>query len=1070
MKTSRQDIALRYIGEVKEFITMLAKNVSSNFENNGESILDNSGIASSIIKLIGQHAIDEYFQKSSEKKLENLGAKTYLKAALDCAESSIEKIKNEILIDTLDASTLLEKLDNINNETTSLQLYLIPNYNPAIQQVKKVYLQYLTSLNIDKNTKTAFIKNFNVNIETFVINAFGKDYDKHKEDIKAQWLNQNEELLLAEMIELKRVGLQENESLGYEDTFGQWCSIGTLDSNRLHEVHEKNQRSVTELLEEFFSSEKNDFFSDCITFIVADFGKGKSVFLKQYSSSLAERYISTNSGPIPVYFNLNKYHDKKYDHLKNRGIIDSFLRSEYKIDIEDEYFRKKEFIFLIDSLDESGDLNKVDEVINSVYKLNKNSPLDSPKHKIIIASRPIDKELSKSICNFKSKLDNNKHPQFISLYGFKPDQFDHWLKTSVLSKLNGRFEIQKKDSVTELLFSGWSTDNFSAYNSLLKNNVLDREELVKPLFAYILYQLLTNNINIPSNGRVGIYLSFLHYISSQAKFVSNSSEGIKDELCNRKVLHAISAIWCKQRSTGENAIISREHIKLSLIGSNAPDAQAIQQFNTIDELKFLSHSYFGDSEQNLHFQHQSFAEILLAEYFLKVFLNEALNDEPNINKTRELIFIGEPTIATMEFFSELVKILIAGVEDDEKNITPEIIRKRKLLLPVIGSLSAPIFREKLHNPALKAKIFKSKDILHTERDIIEKYWPITEEILENLNELASNILLQKNSIKLAQHVSMTSLFNNELVLIDNEKSCKREDIDKWLSICLGGLICYNRKNKQYFLEKNELAYCFFKLIQDSSSKSIPSWVTAISSDLFNHTNFRDGILNGLDIDGVDFSHSTFLNVEIKNSSLNVILENCVIERVNIQDSYLVSSFKGSSIINSSFNGTTMRSCDFSNLKSMKNISLLATSFWGVELPVTIQLKLKKEKSALSKNYKVVIGNSYFMNDDDVIETSEIIFHVNDESLGTFLESAINCGILDNNDISDNFEFMSESSLSEFVESVPESIKEFFTEVRNDPKYNNLELAFNSQTKATKKRKLYSKTKARSIRKVNNKEQ
>lgn len=1053
MAIDTQTIAHRYISEIKEFFKLVTKNISHNIDENGEALLDNAGIAGSVVKLFGQHVIDDYFEQVSEDKLQNFGVKTYIKAAMDCAEFSIKKIDIEdeaIKYNKETGRILLKSLENINKTTSSLHLYLVSSHNPAIQQVKRVYIEHLEYLNLEQERITKFSKYFNIEIESYIDKAFGKDYEQHKEDIKIHWLNQNEELLLANMVELKRVGLQENESLGYEQTYGQWCSIESLQSNSLSQVREENQTNVASLLENLFTTEKSNFFSDCITFIVADFGKGKSVFLKQYSSMLAEEYQKTNSGMIPVYFNLNKYHDKRYDPLKNRGILESFLRSEYKIDIEDEYFSKKEFIFLIDSLDESGDLNKIHEVIDSIYKINKNAPLNTPTHKIIIASRPIDKELSSAICNFKAKLDNNKHAQFISLYGFKSEQFDHWLKTSVLSKLpKNKVNGKEDDSVTELLFSGWLKKDFSAYQELLRNNVLDKEELVKPLFAYILYQLLTNNINIPSNGRVGIYLAFLHYISSQAKFLESNNASMKGEYCNRKVLHAISALWCKQRSTGENAVIARDNINFTLLGTKNPDAQAIKHFNTIDELKFLSHSYFGDNEQNLHFQHQSFAEILLAEYFLKVFLNEALNDDPNINRTRELLFVGEPTNATMEFFSELVKLLVLGVVEDGDVVTSEIKSKRKLLLPIVGSLSAPIFREKLHNPTLKSKIFKTKDELHTELDIIEKYWPITKDTVDNLFELANGILLQNNRIHLAPHFDMTPLFSNELVLIENDKNCKREDVDKWLAICLGGLICKNKKNQEYFFNNKERALQFFELIQTSSSKSIPFWVTSISEGFFQHLKIENYNLSGVEIDDVDFKCSTFNNVEIKNCVLKINLEQCNLSRVRIQDSYLMASFEGSSIENSYLNGTTIRGCNFSSLKKIKNISLLATSFWGVELPITIQSKLNIEKSIMSRSYKVVIGENY-MEDEGVISTSEIIFDGIDKSLGSFLESSLNLGVIADSDISNSFEFMSDISRDEFIRSLPKSIWHLFCIVRNEPKYIELEKKYIEQKNKTEK--------------------
>jgi uncharacterized protein YjbI with pentapeptide repeats len=1054
MATDKKKIAERYLGEVKAFYKFFIKSIKDNVEDNGEELLNNAGATGSLIKLFGQSKIDSYFENLKDKKLLKFGVFSYLKAAIDCANTAVGKIPfDEDYIyaqpprfnDFIDTLTI--RVDSIDD----LRLYLNPRHNPAIQEVKAAYISYYNYLNVSQKHIDSFSKYFETSISTFIKESFGSSYDEHQKEVRDSWYSNNEEKLLSEMTNLRRIGLQEGEKLGYEDTYGRWQDFESLKKQSNQKEKETNQVNVIDLLEEHFTSELDDYWKNAMTFIVADFGKGKSVFMKQYAATLSDKYQDTKSEYIPVYFNLNQFHDKEYDPSTNRGILYSFLKSHYAIELDSDYFKDKSFVFLVDSLDESGDLSQIHDVLTSVYNINKNAPIDSPIHKIIVASRPIDKELSKAICEYKSKLDENKHAQFISLFGFKASQFDHWLKESVLAKLStADMELKNSDSITQLLFDGWKKDEFSAHKELLSRNVLSEDELVKPLFAYILYQLLANDINIPSNGRVGIYLAFLHYISSQAKFIQDGNVSIKNEHCNRKVLHAIAALWSKQRSIGTNYVISKNDINFTLLGTNTPDSQETQQLDKIKELKFLSHSYFGDKEQHLHFQHQSFAEILHAEYLLKVFLCEALDDEPNINITRQYLFVGEPTIATMEFFSELIKLLAGSVLPKGQNLTALIISKRRLLLPLIGSLASPIFRKKLHSKTLKAKLYETKEDLYSENDILKKHWPISVETLESLTNLCSDIITQNNKIILAPSRNMTALFDNEILMIEKKDNCDREDIDKWLAIALGGILSMESVPRKYYFENSVLANCFLELIDSSSQKYAPDWISTTTKGVFHKMNACDINISGVDIESFDFTQSVFVNVHLRFCCIMSDFKKCTFEGVIIEDCFLGGSLKGSSLENISLNGTTLSNCDLSELTKLENVQLLATSFFGVELPMFLQTKLSEKcEFTFSTSCKVVFGETYTVIENEV----KLINRRLDpriKSLISLLESALTLEVINSSDITNSFEFMSNLSLQNFLKHVPKHMKNMFTMIRDEPEYLILEKEHIEQQEKIKK--------------------
>ena len=143
-----------------------------------------------------------------------------------------------------------------------------------------------------------------------------------------------------------------------------------------------------------------------------------------------------------------------------------------------------------------------------------------------------------------------------------------------------------------------------------------------------------------------------------------------------------------ERQQGKQGILKKADICRVLDGENKSetDREILERYQKegVTEIQFLSHSYFGEEDNNLHFQHQSFAEILLAEYYLKVFIKYALDKKNEVNIARNKLVLGEPTEQTILFFKELIKLLKETVSRDA---TPTIIEKRKLLYPLFASLA-----------------------------------------------------------------------------------------------------------------------------------------------------------------------------------------------------------------------------------------------------------------------------------------------------------------------------------------------------------------------------------------------
>ena len=437
--------------------------------------------------------IDNYFGKLIEEKLKDFGSNTYLKAALLQVGKSLDiaSLPNEsdsleaLLIDTLEVDKDTFTKDN------TLTIFT-PQYHPIVVFIKEKMEKILYELDVPSDTVKIFIRDFNENIESTIVDAFGNtDYEKHKED----------------------------ESLKYEETFASWKPVSSVldkeenredrflgaDRDKEHKKIENNLKSIEVLIEEYFSdctAKKNCLKN--ILFTIADFGKGKSVFLKQYASRLAKEYTETKEGYFPIYFNLRNF--TNYSSEGTLGVLGSYLLDEYGIKIDDEEFQKKKYIFLVDSLDESGELtkSKIDKVITSIQNIQNIDKEKYRNNRIIITSRPFSDGLDYHLYSHEPYVlqNDNKEDiaQFISLYGFKEEQFNSWLYDTLKNdkSLN---KISATGFAKEIIESIKNNKSINIYKKLLDEKTLSRPELRRPIFSYMIYQLIINNVDFLEIGK-----------------------------------------------------------------------------------------------------------------------------------------------------------------------------------------------------------------------------------------------------------------------------------------------------------------------------------------------------------------------------------------------------------------------------------------------------------------------------------------------------------------------------------------------------------------------------------------
>jgi hypothetical protein len=888
---------------ISEILPDVVKNsvewIKLNFDETGKTLLDSaSGTTGILLKFFAQPAIDKYFEHVSKNKLADFGTNTYFKAAYNQSNKSITMIESQLQVkisyeEVIDAYVALSSKNQEVVLTDTLVIFN-PIYHPAVQFVKNNQIELFKKLGLENSLIDAYISDYNSDITKQVSEEFGDDYSKHLKEVDGFIISTNEAKLLTDIISADRIGFLESENLNYEQTFAQWKELSLLNRNDESKKEdkkniEKEQKPIETLIEEYFGS------GECIKkllYVVADFGKGKTVFMKHYAALKAKEYIRNNEGYFPICFNLRNY--SSYKTSDKLGVINNYLKIEYGFDIESEALRNRKYLFLMDSLDESGDLNKeaIDAVISSIKQIELLDPIHCRNNRIVITSRPIYDVLDKKIREHNPicrKVENENIPHYLSIYGFKKIQFNNWL----IKSLQASNRLPKEDDVpliTNILEKIKKTGKIDVYKQLVQEETLSKNELQRPIFAYMIYQLIVKNIDFLSVGKIGVFLSFLNLLTKEAKHINDPTFSVRltEEIEYRNLLHATAALWMLQRHKGKQGSLKKADICRVLDGEHdGDDNSVLRKHKDISNIQFLSHSYFGENNNTLHFQHQSFAEILLAEYYIKVFIKYALDKNVSVNEARSKLLLGIPSDQTIIFVKELLRLIreTAVNEETEIQIDTSILEKRKLLFPLMASVSTDKHNRLFCN-ALYFDWYKNAIPQDDERnypEILLKNWCLGKSEIVKIEELAAKILNSDESFLLAQGTLCKNLYENELLLLNNDRfSTISHDVDKWLALIVGSTLCneFTEAEPILFNTKYQIApENLFSLIRNL----VYSDDNFETEDLFlgvDMRNFEGYIKVNYELSEINMSFSYFNNVQfffnsIYNTSFNYcIFVNC----------------------------------------------------------------------------------------------------------------------------------------------------------------------------------------------------
>lgn len=867
----KKEMVTHYLEKIPDLLNEVVNYIGEE----GDTLLkDANGVTGLLLKVFTKPLISKCSETVAENILEEFGRNTYLMAALEQGKESFEYVNDDIHLKVLNGEVLKKikiALKNDTDKSTELLNTLKFDYtkHPIILKIKSIYKNIFNELDQSDETLRKFMLHFNTNIAEQIRNKFGDNFNKHLNSIEDFWLKEKEVDLLEDLKKLEKIGFQEDENLEYEITYAKWEEVSKYKSLNNH-INESEYSEINKLIEEYFENDEDNL--DKILFIIADFGKGKSVFMKYFASQLAKEYLECMEGKFPIYINLREFN--QYSEDSKLGLVSNFLIKKYQIDISKEYYKKREYVFLLDGLDESGELRaeNIDKVIESIRKIQWLDMSICRKNRIIITSRPINEGLKSHLSKYKPKETIKEGcspiPNYLSILGFKNEQVNNYIYKNLKKVVQDK---SKYTNFSKKIIDSLEDQKINIAEMLIKDQAISPDELRRPIFSYMMFQLIIKNIDFNKYGKIGIYIRFLNLLTKDAKHVKdiNYNVSLKEEFEFRNILHAISALWMVERHTGNQGILKKSDICRTIKGDkiNNDDNVVLEKFKKIKDIQFLSHSYFGENGNTLHFHHQSFAEILLAEYYLKAIIKYSLDKQSNAEELGIKLTLGEPTDQTMEFLTNLM-IMLRESSVEEAN--EEILEKRKLLLPIIASLGID-----QNNSLYSSHI----DYTWNEKYMYDEYlsnineemlrdWPIKTKTIQKITDTMYELFESDNTNLFVKGKQNSSLFNEEIYSIKNYMVNSNLKIDKWIALLAGNTL-YNDKDN-FFNQKLkwETILSLWKDRNYIYGKASPEW----GFNLFNGLDFsiekEFGIsIKHLNLMYIDFSNSRFYNTVFKNCNL-----------------------------------------------------------------------------------------------------------------------------------------------------------------------------------------------------------
>jgi hypothetical protein len=286
---------------------------------------------------------------------------------------------------------------------------------------------------------------------------------------------------------------------------------------------------------------------------------------------------------------------------------------------------------------------------------------------------------------------------------------------------------------------------------------------------------------------------------------------------------------------------------------------------------------------------------------------------------------------------------------------------------------------------------------------------------------------------------VTSLYANELVLLESNGDCGRPDVDKWLAIALGGLIAKEKSPREYYFEDAERGAQFFQLIQDSPQRKAPDWLKWTTAGIFHRLKLKGASFNALTLTTFDFNDAKIDNVYFYHCFLQCDFSDSSQHEVGMVSCTVDCKFDRSSLVKIIFSRSELLG-SFRELVCLNDIGLSNVEFDGWLMPSLLQVRLSQRFFVPTVPMQV-IGYMYIKNGDLFSRAGNCL---PSKTLGTLIDSALTLNIFTKEDVSSSFEFMSKMIRNEFARRWVNELAPLLTNIRNDPEYLELERQYYKQ--------------------------
>lgn len=703
----------------------------------------------------------------------------------------------------------------------------------------------------------------------------------HKKFISKQereYLNKNSDF---------KLGFSDTEKIQYQKTYAYWNTVGR---------EKKDYPELIEnLIEEYFSKHGINK-KENILFVIADYGMGKSSFMKFYASDMATKFLNNEQEYFPFYFNLknlSNFKDVKNNSMQS-SVIEETFRDKEGINVTEETYKDRKIIFIIDSLDESGELNinAIKLVIKDIFQIAVNRSPYPGQYRFLVASRPIPNVIDTLIIDYSKKIvseNERQYFQYLSVYGFNPfeNQFNNYIEFAIKENI-------KSDDYNDLIIKILD-GRINLYNELSTH--FKNYELERPIYAFLIYQLIKSKKDVTKMKIEDLYFEFINQLTTRANYLNEAKPS--DEYLNRYILHVIAALRSLKIFYGNRLVNLEKDFDLLYNKRKYP-----LLLDKSQNIVFKSLAYLSSKSDELGFHHDSIAEFLTAEYFFKIFLYNAFENN-DIGKLREEIQLGNPTPETMDFLNVIIQQIIFSINGRAE----EKLQARINLFPLLCSMSlkskvgshkdesdkyeiiTKTYSKKI-NADWYQKYLNNKSISREEIEHIcnQPDWPITEEILNRIILLSKEIINSEDSFMLQREFKFEEKRINFSKKIYNESV----DIDKWIALFVGKNIA-EKLNLDFYDEK--LSSNVAKMMRNWSEydgKCSPSW--AWQAKLFTRMKLIGTFDTPIKLSNiifasehnsdyyyksVEFSDSTFHFVDFSYARLDgVKFTNCKFDSVN----------------------------------------------------------------------------------------------------------------------------------------------------------------------------------------------